>query len=185
MNTIHHGFWTYFIYRKRKTLVKYFVIGSLLPDVIYYVMFLYLGLSTGALFESNPIAGDSFPFHSLVHDMFTHPIVVVMRQAGHSIVVWAVLFGISYWNSRWRLTAWKSLLYGWLGHIIVDLLTHVEDAVPIFYPVSDIVIHGPISYWDPEFYGQQFRFVHMIFFVAAIIYLIYERITLRRKYHRS
>jgi hypothetical protein len=181
VNTIHHGFWTYFIFRKQKRLVKYFVIGSILPDIIYYVMFIYLSITSGVLFSMHSISEFPIPFFHLVHEMFANSIVVVLRQAGHSLFVWAVLFSIAFIISKWRLTKWKAFLYGWLGHVIVDSLTHVNDAVPIFYPVSNFVLRGPVSYWDPQFYGHEFNIVHTVFLVGAIVYLIYERKTYKNK----
>ncbi len=173
MNTIHHGFWTYFIFRKQIHLVKYFVFGSILPDIVYYIMFLYMAIRY-------PIEENSFELHSIVHQMFDHPLVIVLRQLGHSIPVWLVLMIITIVLTRWRLSPWKAILYGWLGHIIIDLLTHVEDAVPLLYPLNDYIVRGPISYWDPDFYGREFSIIHSIFFVAAIVYLIVERVKLKK-----
>lgn len=173
MNTIHHGFWTYFIFRKQKHLVKYFVFGSISPDIIYYIMFLYMAIRY-------PIEENSFELHSIVHQMFDHPIVIVLRQLGHSIIVWLILMIITILLTKWKLSPWKALLYGWLGHILIDLLTHVRDAVPILYPLNDYIIRGPISYWDPDFYGREFSIIHSIFFLGAIIYLIIERVRAKK-----
>lgn len=173
MNTIHHGFWTYFIFRKKKRLVKYFVFGSILPDIIYYVMFLYMAIKY-------PIEENTFELHSIVHAMFDHPIVIVLRQLGHSIIVWLVIMIITLVFTKWKLSPWKALLYGWLGHIVIDLVTHVRDAVPILYPLNDFIVRGPISYWDPNFYGREFSIVHSIFFFSAIIYLIYEKMKAKK-----
>jgi hypothetical protein len=99
MNTLHHGFWTYFVFRKKKHLVKWFVLGAIAPDLIYFFMFLYLGIQKGILSPS--LLSDLFKMpmfcfssemsnmaltelHDFILEMFQHPFVVVLRFAGHS-----------------------------------------------------------------------------------------------------
>ena len=36
-----------------------------------------------------------------------------------------------------------------LGHVLLDFLTHADDAHRHLWPVSDWRFHSPISYWDP------------------------------------
>ncbi|KUP08496.1 hypothetical protein Q75_02415 [Bacillus coahuilensis p1.1.43] len=173
MNTPDHGFWTYFLFRKRKGLVKFFVLGSLLPDVVYYVMFIYLGLTTGLLFDGNALSGP-FPFYELTMMMFNHPVVLVLRQGGHSLVVWLTVFLFTLLVTRLRLTPWMAFVYGWLGHVVTDFLTHVSDAIPIFYPLSHTVIPGIVSYWEPQYYGHEFSIINGLLIVAAILYLLLD-----------
>lgn len=197
MNTIHHGFWTYFIFRKKKKLVKYFIVGSVSPDLIYYIMFIYLGVIQNVLnesffssffhmFFSKSNEGFSLflfkPLTDLVHVMFDHPVVILLRMAGHSIVIWGIIFSLSVWRNGIQLNRINSFMWGWLGHILIDLLTHVTDAVPIFYPISNVIIRGPISYWHPQYFGREFSVVHIFIMVAAIVFLIIEKVKKLRKY---
>jgi hypothetical protein len=200
MNTLHHGFWTYFVFRKKKHLVKWFILGAIAPDLIYFFMFLYLGIQKGILSPSllsdlfkMPMFGFSSEMsnmaltelHDFILQMFQHPFVVVLRFAGHSLLIWGIISGITFWIKGLKLSPLTALLWGWFGHIITDLLTHATDATPIFYPVSDLIIRSPISYWNPEYYGVEFNIVNNILLFLAILYLIYEFINKVRSKKRN
>jgi hypothetical protein len=200
MNTLHHGFWTYFVFRKKRHLVKWFVLGSIAPDLIYFFMFLYLGVQKGILSLSllgdlmkMPMFGFSSEMpnmaltelHDFILEMFGHPIVVVLRYAGHSLLFWVIVSGIVFWIKGLKLSPLNALLWGWLGHIITDLLTHATDATPIFYPISNFIFRSPVSYWNPQHYGVQFNIINNILLFLAILYLIYEFMVKRRASKRK
>ncbi|WP_281658473.1 metal-dependent hydrolase [Halobacillus sp. Cin3] len=183
MNTLHHGYWTFFATRKKK-YTGWFVFGSILPDIVYYVMFLYLSVSRRAW----EVADDENPMRSLFHlvyDLFEHPVVFILRQAGHSVFVWAVVFVVLLvWKGR-KLNAWTALAYGWLGHIVLDLLTHVEDAVPMFYPVSSYTFRGPVSYWDDDYHAAAFSLVNTTLIVLSLIYMFVKKVKDKRSFTKS
>jgi hypothetical protein len=100
MTTLHHGFWTYFVFRKKRHLVKWFVLGSIAPDLVHFFMFLYLGIQKRILSPSlfldlikMPMFGISSEMsnmaltelHDFILEMFQHPWVIVLRFAGHSL----------------------------------------------------------------------------------------------------
>lgn len=175
MNTLHHAFWSYFFFRKkqRKTM-RSVVIGGIAPDIIYYVMFLYLLAEYGL----RKILGfqDNFSLHDMVHGLFEHPVVDILRKLGHSFVIWFIAFIILMVLHRgFKLTPLSGFIWGWFLHVIVDFVTHVSDAVPIFYPLSDKVIPGIVSYWHSDYYGTEFGITHTIVLASTIVYLIIER----------
>ncbi|MCA1011222.1 zinc dependent phospholipase C family protein [Halobacillus halophilus] len=183
MNTLHHGYWTFFVSRKQKH-TPWFIFGSILPDIVYYVMFLYLCISRNAF----QVVDDPDPLKSLfsiVHDLFEHPVVSILRQAGHSIFIWMVIFVVVLvWKGR-KLTKWSALMYGWLGHVVVDLLTHVEDAVPLFYPVSSYIFRSRVSYWDEDHYAGIFSLINMVLIVLSLVYLIVKKIRKKHSFTKS
>ncbi|RWZ55006.1 hypothetical protein EQV77_12855 [Halobacillus fulvus] len=183
MNTLHHGYWTFFAVRKKK-YVGWFVFGSILPDIVYYVMFIYLSVTRNAF----QVVDDPDPMHSLfrlIHDLFEHPVVFVLRQAGHSLFIWGIaIVIILLWKGR-RLTPWSALAYGWLGHVVIDLLTHVEDAVPVFYPISSFTIRGPISYWDDDYHAGVFSLVNTTLIILSLIYLFVKKWRKKRAFTKS
>ncbi|ARI76538.1 metal-dependent hydrolase [Halobacillus mangrovi] len=183
MNTLHHGYWTFFAARKQK-YVGWFVFGSVMPDIVYYVMFLYLAITRNAF----QVVDDPDPMRALfglVHDLFEHPVVFVLRQAGHSMFVWAVVFSVIFvWKGR-KLTKWLALLYGWLGHIILDLLTHVEDAVPMFYPVSSYTFRSKVSYWDDEHYAGTFSIINTTLLLLSLLYLFIQKLRKKHPFTKS
>ncbi|MFC0523407.1 metal-dependent hydrolase [Pontibacillus salicampi] len=182
MNTLHHGFWTYVVLRNRKEAVKYAMVGSIFPDIVYYIMFLYI-LIFGDILTADAVntIGWTGVIHDMAHALFAHPVVEVLRQAGHSIAVWAIVYCFVAYYKGWRINRWTGFLYGWLGHIVIDLLTHVEDAIPLFYPFSDLIIRGPISYWNPTYHGDVFSFINGILIIVAIIWLIIQKVNARSK----
>ena len=183
MNTLHHGYWTFFAARKQKHL-GWFIFGSLLPDIVYYVMFLYLAITRNAF----QVIGDDSPMRSLfglVHDLFEHPVVFILRQAGHSLFVWGIVFAIVLiWKGR-KLTKATALMYGWLGHVILDILTHNQDAVPMFYPVSAYTFHSPVSYWDNDHYAGIFSLVNTTLIALSLLYLFYKKWKRKRPFTKS
>ena len=59
-------------------------------------------------------------------------------------------------------------LLGWAGHVLVDALTHAEDARPIFWPLSRRRFEGPISYWDRAHHARPFAlFEHATLLLVA------------------
>ena len=61
-----------------------------------------------------------------------------------------------------------ALLLGWAGHVLVDALTHVEDARPILWPLSRRRFQGPISYWDRAHNARSFAlFEHATLLLVA------------------
>jgi hypothetical protein len=179
-----------------KQWVKWFVMGSIAPDVIYYLMFIYLGVSEGffnaELFynafillmgeRSEAIAHEWFSHLHLFFDvLFDHPVVVVLRQAGHSLFIWMFVFIIVWIRFGMKMTAFSAFLWGWLGHVLTDLLTHVDDAIPLFWPISSYIITGPVSYWNPQYYGKEFGLINNIFIFIAIMYLIFDKLRTRKR----
>ncbi|WP_176140557.1 zinc dependent phospholipase C family protein [Halobacillus salinus] len=169
MNTLHHGYWTFFATRKQK-YVGWFIFGSILPDIIYYVMFLYLAVERNAL----QVLDDPNPLRSLFYmsfDLFDYPVVIILRQVGHSLFVWGMFFLIIFvWKGR-GLSKWTALAYGWLGHVVIDILTHANDAVPMFYPISAYTFHSPISYWDDDHYAGIFNLINTTLILLSLLYL--------------
>jgi len=199
MNTVHHAFWTYFVFRKKKNLVKWFVAGAVCPDIIYFIMFLFIGIQKETLslglfpdllkmpmfgFQSGVSNASATQLHNLIRELFKHPVVDILRVVGHSLLVWSVVFGLTVWCSGLKLSPLKAFLWGWLGHNVTDLLTHITDATPLFWPVSDMVIRGPISYWNPNYHGREFSTINNILTLLAIIYLTRE-VWKRKKYEEK
>ncbi|MCA0971616.1 metal-dependent hydrolase [Halobacillus litoralis] len=169
MNTLHHGYWTFFAARK-KNFLGWFIFGSVLPDLIYYVMFIYLAIERNAL----QVLGDPDPLRSLFflsHDLFDYQVVIILRQVGHSLFVWGVFMALVLLLKGRALSKWTALAYGWLGHVVIDILTHAEDAVPLFYPISAFTFHSPISYWDDDHYAGLFNLVNRTLILLSLLYL--------------
>lgn len=81
-------------------------------------------------------------------------------SALHSAVPPALLLILS--GSRWfrrrdSRVALRWFSIGWLGHAVADFLTHVDDVRPLFWPFSGWTWSSPVSYYNPRYYGREFR----------------------------
>ena len=82
-------------------------------------------------------------------------------------------------RDRRRMLLW--FLVGWLGHTIVDFLTHVDDTRPHFWPISGWEWSSPVSYYNPLYYGRQFFAASHGLMLLVAVWLLFERITGRGK----
>lgn len=48
----------------------------------------------------------------------------------------------------------RELAAGWLGHLVVDALTHHDDAWPALWPLSPRRWRSPLSYWQREHHAR-------------------------------
>jgi hypothetical protein len=64
-----------------------------------------------------------------------------------------------------------------LMHISADFLLHHEDARSQFWPLSDWVFRSPISYWDPDYFGNYFAIFEICLglFLTAILWQRFVR----------
>jgi hypothetical protein len=177
MHTLQHGFWVYF-FTRRHPRVGQFVLGAVFPDLIDIIGILYL-LGTGRLpcnistLQMSPAVAVSF--------LRGLPWVNSVEFAGHSLVVWAGVFALSFTS---LLKRFQPFIIGWGTHVVIDLLTHVEHAPYLFYPVSWLQIPGIVQYWDIKYHGLEFRWLQDVLTGIAIFYLLYEyskRRTIRRQ----
>lgn len=97
----------------------------------------------------------------------------------HSIIPVAVLlvayrfFRLGGRDAR-RILLW--FLLGWLGHTVVDFLTHVDDGRPLFWPLSDWMWSSPVSYYDSDYYGREFSLINNVVAVSILAVLFAKRV---------
>jgi hypothetical protein len=164
MFTFHHGLWIYFLTR-RHAQVWQFVIGSMLPDYVYFIM-LILALVRGQIEFSNIL---SLNPHFLLGILPLYPWAVKADLFGHSVVVWGAFFVIFLIPGLNRLQAF---MIGWGSHLFIDGLTHGAYANYYLYPLSLFAVHSPVSYWEPEYLAREFKMVNGVIMSLIIVYLI-------------
>lgn len=107
-----------------------------------------------------------------------------MGSALHSVVPVALLLvlyralGLGRHDHR-RILLW--FLLGWFGHTIADFLTHVDDARPLFWPISDWEWSSPVSYYNPLYYGREFFMVNHGLMLLIVLWLLVMRIIRQRR----
>lgn len=165
MFTFHHGFWLYF-FTRRHPQVWQFVIGSMLPDYIYFVLLGYL-LVQGQLALTDVLELSPGAFMGYIP---VYPWAMYGDLLGHSVVVWGAAFMLTLLPSANRLQAFT---VGWGSHLLIDGLTHAAHANFYLYPLSLLSVHSPVSYWEPEYFAREFRLVNGISLALAAAYLLY------------
>lgn len=58
-----------------------------------------------------------------------------------------------------------------LLHCLTDLPLHHNDGHPHFWPFSQWIYSSPVSYWDPDHYGNQWAIVELCLAAVMIVFL--------------
>ena len=67
-------------------------------------------------------------------------------------------------------------LIGWAGHTDVDFLTHMDDTRPLFWPLLGWKWSSPVSYYNPLYYGLEFKIVEHADMLAVVAVLFVRRL---------
>lgn len=155
MDAPWHAFWTYVVFHRKDWWPKV-VVGSILVDLPYFISSAFIFLRDGVSMESWILA-------------YEHPFVKPIGFLAHSLLTAALGFAFASIRARRN---WHPYLYGWVFHIFTDMLTHVSDAQPILYPISDAIFPGHVSYWERAHYGQEFEIVNLVLASLFVIYFL-------------
>jgi hypothetical protein len=145
VDTIAHGLWAAAagITWKRaeaRVSVRWVVWWTVFPDLLAFgpafVLGLWLRLARGAAYPGSLHGG------ILPHAHIGLP----LYNIGHSLIVFAAVFGLSSLIAR-RLVLGLS---GWLLHILIDIPTHSSGyyATHFLWPVSSYGFDG-VAWWTP------------------------------------
>ncbi|AZR73127.1 hypothetical protein BBF96_06850 [Anoxybacter fermentans] len=185
MNTFSHGIWVYFFVRRRR-LAKPAVLGAIFPDLLYSIPLIFYTAKTQIWridflrkFLLVPFKGWDGAFseieikqiHNTLTRLFVLPPVHYTRLITHSYIIWGIVMLFAWYLGKKWLIAFN---WGWLTHIFIDMLTHVDDAIPYFYPVWNRIIRGVVSYWNPEYYGTYFATANYLIIMVMILVMIRE-----------
>ena len=141
----------------------FIVAGAVLPDVgmfLFYLSHLALGTSESAIW--------SVEYH--------RPAWQALFDLSHSIPV-ALLGMLVCWKTSrpWLLVFFASMLL----HALGDLPLHQEDAHRHFFPLSDWRFFSPVSYWNPDYYGNWVSLLECLSVFSAAIYLYFKQSQLK------
>ncbi|MGK7913851.1 MAG: metal-dependent hydrolase [Synechococcus sp.] len=147
-----------------------FLLGSIAPDLPLYVLsiggYLYY---TGRGMTAAETLG--YMFDDL---FFSDPVWIALHNVLHSPLVLTVAIAL-LWTSRDRigsLARWSFYFFlACLLHTAIDIPTHVHDGPLLFFPLNwNIRFRGPISYWDPDYFGREFTYFELA--LDAILLLL-------------
>lgn len=142
--------------------------GALLPDFPAAAGTVWLGTR-----RLGPFSREEFDAEVCGRTLFGGP-----DAALHSTLPVAALLafyratGVKRRGPRGTLPAF---LAGWAGHVLVDALTHAEDARPILWPLSRRRFVGPISYWDRARHARAFTLAEHATLLAVVAALLLSR----------
>lgn len=113
--------------------------GSLIPDLSLYLLsgwhLLILGTPPDVVF------GQLY-FSDAWQSLF---------RIDNSIILWGIAFAL---GAMWRSPVLIALCGAALLHLGFDFLLHNDDGRAHFWPLSNWVFQSPVSYWDPDHYGN-------------------------------
>jgi len=150
MDTIFHGFLTYLIFRKKKYKYKAAFWG-MAPDffpVFALIYFIYLGkLDDLGLFNN-----------------FLYNNGVSVYLFSHSLTPYLLISLILFLLKKKQF--WIPLVGGGL-HVLVDILTHSEGAVKIFYPFYP---YEKLSFTAQYFSDENLVFIGVCWMTLLFVY---------------
>ena len=113
--------------------------GSLIPDLSLYIL---AGWHLFVLGTSPDVVFGQLYFSDAWQSLF---------RIDNSIILWsiALAFGAMY-----RSPVLIAFCGAALMHLGFDFLLHNDDGRAHFWPLSNWVFQSPVSYWDPDHYGN-------------------------------
>lgn len=89
-------------------------------------------------------------------------------DALHSFPLDLLGLGITIWiASQWGILFFSSMFL----HALADFPVHHDDAHGHFFPISNWRFASPVSYWDPQYYGQIIAPIEIISVIIGCFYL--------------
>jgi membrane-bound metal-dependent hydrolase YbcI (DUF457 family) len=134
----------------------------------------------------------------VVPDLPMYAIIIGLRASGHPL---DEIFGRIYWEHWWQVAnaiGHSFLLWGVLAavtaapalrdtaskaapvfalsgsaivHSVIDFLCHRDDAHMHFWPLTEWRFRSPVSYWDPQHFGQWFGLFEAMIGIALVVIL--------------
>ena len=114
-------------------------VGAILPDV---PIFIFYAVAKGIY---------QLPEKQIWTEAYYQSMVQFWVALGHSFPLAIVGLVVSlYWRSGLGITFFASII----GHFLLDIPVHNDDAHRHFFPVSDFRFISPLSYWDVRHHAR-------------------------------
>jgi hypothetical protein len=131
-------------------------VGAILPDAPMFGFYAYQKLVAGAaesqIWSSEYFRDDWQLFFDLLNSIPLAMLGIVISR----------LIGF-----RWGALMFSSALL----HLFCDVPVHHDDAHRHFLPLSLWRFESPVSYWDPDHFGQYFIAIELLFAVVGCAYV--------------
>lgn len=113
--------------------------GALIPDLSLYLM---AGTHLAILGTAPEVVFGELYFSESWQSVF---------RIDNSILLWGLALVVALMA---RSAVGIALCGAALLHLGLDLAFHHDDGRAHFWPVTDWIFQSPVSYWDPDHYGQ-------------------------------
>lgn len=149
-----------------------FLLGSILPDIPFAILTVVYSLYF-TIWGSTP--NDTSLMEYLHFNLFfSDPVWIISHNVFHSLVVGFTMLLVAYIK---RDTLWGKrlmwLTFGILLHTIIDIFTHHTDGPLFLFPLNwTYRFMSPISYWEPEYFGNQFRIFEYVLDILLVSFSI-------------
>jgi hypothetical protein len=159
-----------------------FLLGSVLPDLPFAILTLAYGLHYR---QDQDLPWESI--HILLHEIhfFTDPVWLAAHNFFHAPFILLAIGLIGYWLRHHYWEWGNRLLWFAAGaglHTAVDIFTHHDDGPLILFPFEwTYRFQSPVSYWDPNHYGDIVGPLETVFSVFIFVYLLAQWWQARRK----
>lgn len=142
----------------RPNAAKYAVsiaLGALLPDLFMVLFYGYEKLR-------------GVPESVIWNEHYFLPFWQNLFDLANSIPLLLIALAFSLYFKRYFLVF---LFASMIIHCLLDLPVHHDDGHRHFYPFSDFKFQSPLSYWDPNHYGNLVGIAELVLFFIAAIWL--------------
>ena len=141
------------------------VVGALIPDAALYGLFVWSRLSGVSMEE-------------IFRERYWSPAWQAAMSPGNSapLFLLVLLLGYLLWRSEHRLSDLGIVVMAFAGaalaHIALDFPLHVDDGHTHLWPFTNWKYESPVSYWDPNHFGNWVRPVEFAIGIACLVILI-------------
>jgi len=96
----------------------------------------------------------------------------------NSFALWGLVlfcgFLLYKYSPKFKIVGLAVLIFfaGYFLHILVDFVTHADDAHIQFWPFSSWRFNSPISYYQPQYYGRIVSVLEAILGLGIVGYLV-------------
>ena len=129
--------------------------GAVLPDLFMILFYAYEKLL-------------GTPEQVIWQDHYYRPFWQNLFDTTNSLPLLGIALAVA-WYTRHR--AWALLFASMMIHCLLDFPVHHDDGHRHFFPFSEFRFRSPVSYWDPEHYGNLVAFVEMASFLFGAVFL--------------
>jgi membrane-bound metal-dependent hydrolase YbcI (DUF457 family) len=137
-------------------------LGGIVPDLPMYAIIIGLRVSGHSLEE---IFGRIYWEHWWQ----------VANAIGHSFLLWGIVAAITAAAALRDTTSKPAFAFALSGsallHSFIDFLCHRDDAHMHFWPLTEWRFRSPVSYWDPQYFGQWFGLFEAALGIMLVVIL--------------